>query len=183
MTEHSIQIHRVTDLGIIQQIGRLRADVWLDQLYYYEGTTQYGALQQGEVVGSAQQNETFMLWVVADQDGDTPGWKSLLPFRSNPVLRPLMAESSTYVRRHARLLNLAGLLLARAIEHAEHSYIKLIVAFVADSDKASLRLAQKFEFVRLGSLAPTMKPPHRGSESLFIRQIIGCERDVMTGSR
>src|SRR5579863_7183781 len=50
------------------------------------------------------QDDTFQLWVQEDSDGSIMGWQSLFPFRNNPVVARLMAESSTYVcpRHHGK---------------------------------------------------------------------------------
>jgi L-amino acid N-acyltransferase YncA len=118
-----------------------------------------------------EQDQVFCVWVATDDTGEVLGWQALFPFRNNPALRPLAAESNTFIRRRTGIHNLGSDLISHAISHAEASSIQYIFAFVADSNRASLRLARKFNFTCLAQLPPVQKPPERWPESLYILPI------------
>ena len=109
----------------------------------------------------ALQDGTFQLWVAELSGMGIVGWQSLMPCRNNPVLRTSMAESSTYVSANARGYQIGTKLLEHAINHAVHSPLRYLLAFVAAGNEPMLRVSQKLGF----EIAMTMPGSPRLSAS------------------
>jgi L-amino acid N-acyltransferase YncA len=126
-----------------------------DHLKYFENLVQ-------------TQTEVSKVWVAIRGDKKIVGWQSLLPCRNNPVLRGLMAESSTYVRRKAGVPRLGQLLLAHACQYAARTPLQHIIGFAGTSNRASLRIVRATGFEHIGVVPRSRKKPTTTEVSIYI---------------
>lgn len=114
----------------------------------------------------AEQDENFKVFLAEDERG-LLGWQALAPFRSNPAVRHLMAESSTYVSAASGKLGVGRDLILHALRHADHSKLQYVVAYVASTNERTLYSAQKAGFHLVGMLPPMHKEP-QGPQLAFL---------------
>ena len=83
--------------------------------------------------------------------GDTvAGWGSLSAFRARPGYR-FTAEDSVYVREGFRGGGIAGALLDRLIEAAQHGGFHSIMALIDGDNTVSIHLHERFGFREVGT--------------------------------
>lgn len=105
-----------------------------------------------------EQDDDFKLFVAIDDEG-VVGWQALAPFRANPAVRGLFAESSTYVRTTNARAGVGRDLIFHALGHADRSRLQFVVAYVAITNERTLYSAQKAGFTLVGTLPSAQKPP------------------------
>lgn len=99
-----------------------------------------------------QQDSVFQVWVAEDDAGNLLGWQSLSPLMSHPVLRHVMAESSTYISPDRRVRGIGRALLSHALRHARDTPLKYVVAFLFADNAGALRITDNLGFKRVGDL-------------------------------
>jgi L-amino acid N-acyltransferase YncA len=108
------------------------------------------------------------LWV-AEEEGLVRGWLSYSSFYGRPAY-DATCELSVYVAPEARRRGLGRHLLLRAIEHAPQIGVATLLGFIFGHNEPSLRLFEKFGFVRWGHLPK-------------VATLDGIERDVVIVGR
>jgi phosphinothricin acetyltransferase len=89
---------------------------------------------------------------VAEIEEQIVGWGSLSPYHVRAAYR-FTAEDSVYVAEHARGRGVGRALLAPLVATARSMGLHSLMALIEGSNEASLRLHERFGFVRVG-LAP-----------------------------
>lgn len=90
------------------------------------------------------------LWVAEDDRG-VVGWLSYSDFYGRPAYGASV-EVSIYLAEAARGKGLGRTFLARAIERAPEFRVKTLLGFIFGHNAPSLRLFERFGFVRWGTL-------------------------------
>jgi len=108
------------------------------------------------------------LWV-AEEEGLVRGWLSFSSFYGRPAY-DATCELSVYVAPEARRRGLGRQLLLRAIEHSPQIGVATLLGFIFGHNEPSLRLFEKFGFVRWGHLPK-------------VATLDGSERDVVIVGR
>jgi L-amino acid N-acyltransferase YncA len=101
------------------------------------------------------QDDVFQVWVAEDDAGDLLGWQSLSPTMNHPVLRNLIAESSTYICPNQQAKGVGRGLLSYALRHAQNTPLKYVVAFIFTDNVGALRIIDSLGFKRVGDLPNT----------------------------
>jgi L-amino acid N-acyltransferase YncA len=104
------------------------------------------------------QNETYKIFV-AEEDGAIVGWVSLSPFRSNPAVVELFAELSLYTKTGHQNLGVGRELLVHCLAHADRSRLQYVVAFIAATNRAAMKLGMQIGFLHVGTLPRPPKSP------------------------
>ena len=104
------------------------------------------------------QDDTYKIFV-AEEGGAIVGWVSLSPFRSNPAVVELFAELSLYTKTGHQNLGVGRELLARCLSHADHSRLQYVVAFIAATNRAAMKLGMQVGFLHVGTLPRPPKQP------------------------
>lgn len=104
------------------------------------------------------QDETYRIFV-AENDEGIAGWVSLSPFRSNPAVVELFAELSLYTRPGHHNLGVGKALLAHCLQHADHSRLQFVVAFIATTNRAAMKMGMQVGFLHVGTLPRPPKEP------------------------
>jgi L-amino acid N-acyltransferase YncA len=89
---------------------------------------------------------------VAEQQGAVVGWCSLSPWRAGRKALEKTAEISYYIDRSQRGLGLGSLLLQHALDRCPSLGIGNLLAILLERNAASIRLLEKFAFIRWGHL-------------------------------
>jgi L-amino acid N-acyltransferase YncA len=92
------------------------------------------------------QNDCFKVWLEETPEGELTGWQSLLPFRNNPAVMHLMAESSTYISSNYQGRGVARRLLSHALSEARKSSLQWVIGFCSADNAAVLSLARSVGF-------------------------------------
>ncbi|MFL6580850.1 MAG: GNAT family N-acetyltransferase [Burkholderiales bacterium] len=108
------------------------------------------------------------LWV-AEQHGRIAGWLSFSVFYGRPAYNKT-AELSIYVDEAVRGHGLGSYFLAHAISHAPVLGVDRLIGLIFGHNQPSLKLFEKFEFERWGSLPG-------------VTLLDGVERDVIIVGR
>lgn len=95
-------------------------------------------------------NPRYPIFVIADQE--VAGWCSLGPWRPGRKALEGTAEVSYYIERGYRGQGLGGRLLAHALDQARGLGYHHLLAVLLERNRGSLRLLEKFGFVRWGYL-------------------------------
>ena len=90
------------------------------------------------------------LWVV-EHDGHCVGWLSFSSFYGRPAYNAT-AELSVYVHDAWRARGVGSYLLGQAISHAPKIHVTTLLGFVFGHNTPSLRLFEKYGFLRWGLL-------------------------------
>jgi phosphinothricin acetyltransferase len=105
------------------------------------------------------------LWVADDDEGRIAGWLSFSDFYGRPAYAASV-EVSVYLDRAARGQGLGRAFLERAIAEAPRYGVKTLVGFIFGHNVASLKLFERFGFVRWGELPR-------------VAELDGVERDLI----
>ena len=89
--------------------------------------------------------------VVAEQEARVVGWASLGPYRERPAWA-LTAEVAVYVAEEARGSGIGTALLGRLVDDARTHGLHALVSQVVGGNAASIRMAERLGFVRVGTL-------------------------------
>lgn len=104
-----------------------------------------------------KQDRVFQVWVAEDDAGTILGWQSLSPIMSHPVLRHVMAESSTYICPDRRASGVGRALLSHALRHSQDTPLKYVVAFLFADNIGALRITDSLGFKRVGDFPNAYK--------------------------
>ncbi|MBL7032649.1 MAG: N-acetyltransferase [Candidatus Delongbacteria bacterium] len=90
--------------------------------------------------------------LVAEVQGKISGWCSLSAYRSGRRALGLVTEISYFVHRDQRRRGIATLLVERMLALAPGLGYETVVALLLDDNPGSIRLLERFGFVRWGLL-------------------------------
>jgi L-amino acid N-acyltransferase YncA len=105
------------------------------------------------------QNSIFKFWVAENVGGQIVGWQSLMPTRNNPVMRTLVAESSTYCSLTLGEHGLGTQLIEIASRHADNSPLQYIVGTISEGNAAMRKIVAKAGWKEIGQIPASDKPP------------------------
>lgn len=105
------------------------------------------------------QDSTFKVWVAEDEYGRIIGWQSLMPTRNNPVMRNLVAESSTYCDQSDIHHGIGSRLMATATKHADNCALQYIIGTISEGNQAMRRIVEKAGWKEVGRIPGSKKPP------------------------
>ncbi len=115
------------------------------------------------------QNECFKIWIEETPEGELMGWQSILPFRNNPAVLHLMAESSTYISPVYHGKGVARRLLSHAVSEARKTSLRWVIGFCSADNTAVLSLATSLGFeVGLSLAADPHSPGQPGLQMLIL---------------
>ena len=103
------------------------------------------------------QDIIFQIWVAVSSDKSVLGWQSLSPITNNPVVRNLMAESSTYICLNRRKKGIGKALVEHAMKHAKNTSLQYVVAFVNQNNKIVLDTAIQIGWQCIGTFPASPK--------------------------
>ena len=89
--------------------------------------------------------------IVWQEQGRVLGWASISAYSSRPAYR-FTGEISVYVAAEARRRGIGEALLRELISLGCHSELHTLVGLITEENEASIRLAEKTGFVRVGLL-------------------------------
>ena len=89
---------------------------------------------------------------VAEVDGVVAGWRSLSEYRPGRKALRFTAEISYYVHGSYRRRGIASRLIEHAIRECPRLGVKTLFAILLDTNVASVRLLEKFNFEKWGHL-------------------------------
>ena len=105
------------------------------------------------------QDDTYRIFV-AEHQGEIVGWVSLSPFRSNPAVVELFAELSLYAKAGHHNLGIGKELLQHCLAHADRSRLQFVVAFIAATNRAAMKMGMQVGFLHVGTLPRPPKQPN-----------------------
>ncbi len=97
------------------------------------------------------QDNNYPLWV-ADHNGSILGWCSLSPYRPGRMALRHTAEISYYIHRDHRGKGVCTALMEHAISQCHRLDIKTLFALLLDINIVSIKILEKFGFVRWGHM-------------------------------
>jgi len=114
-----------------------------------------------------EQSDTSKFWVATDHAGKVLGWQSLRPTRANPIMRNLVAESSTYVDHTYETRGVGTALLQIAMQHADRSSLHYVIGYMSTNNSRMRSIVSKAGWVEVGTVPPSRKEPF-APESIFV---------------
>ena len=105
------------------------------------------------------QDDTYKIFV-AERDAEIVGWVSLSPFRSNPAVVDLFAELSLYAKTGHHNLGVGKELLVHCLDYADRSRLQYVVAFIAATNRAAMKMGMQVGFLHIGTLPRPPKAPN-----------------------
>jgi len=113
-----------------------------------------------------EQSDASKFWVATDHAGKVLGWQSLCPTRANPILRNLVAESSTYVDPCCVVRGVGTALIRMASQYADKSSLLYLTGYSRNIRMRSIVL--KAGWIEIGSVPPSTKVPIVPAVGFFI---------------
>ncbi len=95
-----------------------------------------------------QFNEKYPIFV-AEHDGEILGYACLTKFRPKPAYTDTV-EDSVYIKKKARGNGVGSMLLTKLIREARQQGHHSIIAVIANDESSSVKLHEKFGFVKTG---------------------------------
>jgi phosphinothricin acetyltransferase len=95
--------------------------------------------------------DTYPIWV-AEESECIPGWCSLSAYRPGRMALRHTAEISYYVHEDHRRKGVAGALIQHAIDQCPALKIKNLFSLLLDVNAPSIRILEKFGFVKWGHM-------------------------------
>jgi L-amino acid N-acyltransferase YncA len=115
-----------------------------------------------------EESDTSKFWVAKSREGKVIGWQSLRPTRANPILRNLVAESSTYVDLDCGLHGVGTALIHAATRHADASALLYITGYITDGNGAMRSIVSKAGWIEIGKVPSSAKSPRAPEASFWI---------------
>lgn len=113
-----------------------------------------------------EQSDASKVWVATDHADKVLGWQSLRPTRANPILRSLVAESSTYVDPCCMVRGVGTALIQMASQHADKSSLLYLTGYVSNITMRSIVL--KAGWIEIGTIPPSAKVPLLRPTGFFV---------------
>ena len=114
------------------------------------------------------QDATFKVWVAENTNGKILAWQSLMPTRNNPIMRGLVAESSTYCDLNNNQKGIATQLINVASIHADKSALQYIVGTISEKNAAMRHIVDKAGWKEVGQIPGSNKPPASDSNVFVV---------------
>jgi L-amino acid N-acyltransferase YncA len=115
-----------------------------------------------------EHSDTSKFWVALDHEQNVIGWQSLRPTRANPIIRRLVAESSTYVDPKYGIHGVGTALIQMASHHADISTLQYLTGYISANNTAMRRIVSKAGWLEVGRVPPSMKAPIAPEASFWI---------------
>lgn len=133
--------------------------IWIDAIsqIFTVTTDQRTQFKKDFLSNFDRRSGVFNFWVAEDSTGKIVGFQSLLPNTSNPLVRNLTAESSTYLHSDARGLGIGGRLLNYVMGEAEKSELLYVFGLVSERNGAVRNIASKSGWMEVGELPASKK--------------------------
>lgn len=106
-------------------------------------------------------SDKFPVFVYSDNEGNVLGWISISAYRSDRQALNDVVEISYYVDYDHHGKGIATELMDHALQFCKESDYRIAVAILISSNKASIKLLQKFGFVEGGRIPDAL---HFGDE-------------------
>ncbi|MEN9577217.1 MAG: hypothetical protein RJA70_226 [Pseudomonadota bacterium] len=137
-------------------------EIWLNGVENSLGSAPSGEVDYAAYFRQrlAAQNDVFKYFVVENSDGEVVSWQSLSPFRSNPAVVGVMAELSAYTSPKQMPGRPTLLGLEETFRFADRSPLHYVVAFIASSNAAALRLSEHLGMRNIGTFPIAPQAPH-----------------------
>jgi L-amino acid N-acyltransferase YncA len=114
-----------------------------------------------------EQSDASKFWVAIDHVSKVLGWQSLRPTRANPIMRRLVAESSTYVDSSCGIRGVGTALIHMASHHADTSSLQYVTGYISANNSAMRSIVSKAGWIEVGKVPPSMKEPF-APEAIFV---------------